>query len=86
MTNSTTNVPSVRIPATVSSDYAYSYGYLTSALSILGEAADAAEKNGSEWNIRRLIEKVKHEAECARLLDAEMSRRADERINKIINA
>jgi hypothetical protein len=86
MTNSTTNVPSVRIPATVTSDYAYAYGYLTTAFVILADAAANAEKDGNKWNIQRLIEMVKHEAECARLLDAEMSRRADERIKKIMNA
>jgi hypothetical protein len=85
MTNSTTNVPSVRIPDSVTHEYAYAYGYLTSALAILGDSAKRTDAS-AEWSVERLIAEVTFHAECARLLDAEMSRRANERINKIINA
>jgi hypothetical protein len=85
MSNSTTNAPTVRIPDSVTHDHAYAYGYLTTALAALGDSAKRTDPS-AKWSVDRLIAEVTFHAERARLLDAEIDRRADERMTKIINA
>lgn len=80
MTNSTT----VKIPASVTHDYAYGYGYLSGSLLTLGNIADRIDCNNLV-DLQYLLECVIIEADKARELDADMSRRADERIKKFLN-
>jgi hypothetical protein len=82
MKNSTTTV---KIPASVTHDHAYAYGYLSSSLIYLEGIADYMEENDLQ-GLQYLLRRIKEEAQKARELDADMSRRADERIKKILAA
>jgi hypothetical protein len=82
MKNSTT---AVKIPDSVIHDHAYAYGYVTSSLWYLGNLAE----NTNEHDLRALqylLRRMKEEAKLASELDADMSRRADERLKKILAA
>jgi hypothetical protein len=82
MKNTTTTV---KIPASVIHDHAYGYGYLASSLFYLEGIADYMEENDLR-GLQYLLRRIKDEAQKARELDADMSRRADERIKKILAA
>jgi hypothetical protein len=85
MKNSTTTTTTVKIPASVTHDHAYAYGYLASSLFYLEGIADYMEENDLQ-GLQYLLRRIKDEAQKARELDADMSRRADERIKKILAA
>jgi len=81
MTNSTT----VKIPESVTHDHAYAYGFLTTIMVSLEDHARNTDENELA-DLQYLLKRVRQQAALARELDAEMSRRADERIKQIINA
>ena len=76
--NSTTTV---KIPASVTHDHAYAYGYLTSSLLLI---ETLAANTRTETDLKALLRCIKQEAQKARELDEDMSRRADERIKKFL--
>ena len=78
MKNSTTPV---KIPASVTHDHAYAYGYLSSSLLII---ETLAANTTTETDLKALLRCIKQEGQKARELDADMSRRADERIKKFL--
>ena len=78
MKNSTTTV---KIPASVTHDHAYAYGYLTSSLLLI---ESFAANTRTESDLPYLLHLIKQEAQKARELDADMCRRADERIKKFL--
>ena len=80
MKNSTTPV---KIPASVTHDHAYAYGYVASSLLILGNLAQNTDENDL-WELKYLLRRIKEEAKLASELDADLSRRADERIKKFL--
>ena len=80
MKNSTTPV---KIPASVTHDHAYAYGYLTSSLLLIETLAANTQ---TESDLQYLLRCIKQEGQKARELDADMSRRADERIKQFLNA
>ena len=82
MKNSTTTV---KIPASVTHDHAYAYGYVTSSMLYLEGIAEHMEENDLR-GLQYLLRRIKEEAQKARELDADISRRADERIKKILAA
>ena len=81
MTNSTT----IKIPESVTHDHAYAYGFLTTIMVSLDNYARITDENELA-DLQYLLKNVRQQAALARELDAELSRRADERIKQIINA
>jgi hypothetical protein len=71
----------VKIPASVTHDHAYAYGYLTSSLLLI---ETLAANTRTETDLKALLRCIKQEAQKARELDEDMSRRADERIKKFL--
>ena len=75
----------VTIPESVTHEHAYAYGYLRAGFMVM----DAVIKNVDENDLRDfqyVLKNLKSQIEQARLLSAEMDRRADERRNQIFNA
>ena len=73
----------VKIPASVTHDHAFAYGYLTTSFREL----ERVIKNTDENDLRDLqyaFKRLKEQVESARALDAEMSRRADERWSRLL--
>ena len=79
------NTTTVTIPESVTHDHAFAYGYLTSMMLILGDYARNTDENNIV-ELQYLLKQIKKQAALARELDAEMSRRSDERMKQIINA
>ena len=77
------NTTTVKIPASVTHDHAYAYGYVASSLLILGNLADGVDEN-NPMQLKYLLRRIKEEAKLASELDADLSRRADERIKKFL--
>ena len=77
------NTTTVKIPASVTHDHAYAYGYVASSLLILGNLAQNTDENDL-WELKYLMRRIKEEAKLASELDADLSRRADERIKKFL--
>ena len=77
------NTTTVKIPASVTHDHAYAYGYVASSLLILGNLAQNTDENDL-WKLKYLLRRIKEEAKLASELDADLSRRADERIKKFL--
>ena len=75
------NTTTVKIPASVTHDHAYAYGYLTSSLLLI---ETLAANTRTESDLPYLLHLIKQEAQKARELDEDMSRRADERIKKFL--
>lgn len=81
MSNSTT----VKIPESVTHDHAYAYGFLTTIMVSLEDHARNTDENELA-DLQYLLKRVRQQAALARELDAEMSRRADERMKQTLNA
>jgi hypothetical protein len=82
MSNSTTTV---KIPASITHDHAYAYGWLTSSIKSMERAAKIINPN-DPVHVAFLIDYILMQSVEARELDAELSRRADERIrNPVTN-
>lgn len=79
------NTTTVKIPASVTHDHAYAYGYVASSLLILGNLAQNTDENDL-WELKYLMRRIKEEAKLASELDADLSRRADARIKQFLNA
>ena len=75
----------VKIPASVTHDHAYAYGYLSSAFVVLENVVKNTNENDL-WDLQYAFGRLREQVQYARELDAEMSRRADERMKQIINA
>ena len=79
------NTTTVKIPSSVTYDHAFAYGYLSASFSVLETVVKNTNENDL-WDLQYAFKRLKEQVEFARELDAEMSRRADERIKKILNA
>jgi hypothetical protein len=75
----------VKIPSSVTHDHAYAYGFLTTIMVSLEDHARNTDENNIV-ELQYLLKRLKEQVALARGLDAEMSRRADERMERIINA
>ena len=75
----------VKIPASVTHDHAYAYGFLSSAFVVLENVIKNTNENDL-WDLQYAFGRLREQVQYARELDAEMSRRADERMKQIINA
>ena len=75
------NTTPVKIPASVTHDHAYAYGYLTCSILLI---ETLAANTRTESDLAYLLCCIKQEAQKARELDEDMSRRADERIKKFL--
>jgi hypothetical protein len=74
-----------KIPSSVTHDHAYAYGFLTTIMVSLDNHARNTDENNIV-ELQYLLKQIKKQVALARELDAEMSRRADERMKQIINA
>ena len=81
MSNSTT----IKIPESVTHDHAYAYGFLSSSFVVLENVIKNTNENDL-WDLQYAFKRLKEQVEHARELDAEMSRRSDERMKQILNA
>ena len=75
----------VKIPASVTHDHAFAYGFLTTIMVSLDNCARNTDENELA-DLQYLLKRVRQQAALARELDAVLSKRADERIKQIINA
>ena len=75
----------VKIPASVTHDHAFAYGFLSSSFVVLENVIKNTNENDL-WDLQYAFKRLKEQVEHARELDAEMSRRADDRIKQIRNA
>ena len=76
------NTTTVTIPESITHEHAYAYGYLRAGFMVL----DATIKNVDENDLRDfqyVLKNLKSQIEQARLLGAEMDRRAEERRNNL---
>jgi hypothetical protein len=74
----------VKIPASCTNDHAYAYGYLTGSFLMLDCLTHNIDES-SLLELQILCRNVKRQVQIARELDADMSRRADERIRELTN-
>ena len=75
----------VKIPSSVTHDHAYAYGFLSSSFVVLENVIKNTTENDL-WDLQYAFGRLREQVQYARELDAEMSRRADERMKQIINA
>lgn len=75
----------VKIPSSVTHDHAYAYGYLSSAFVVLENVVKNTNENDL-WDLQYAFGRLREQVQYARELDAEMTRRADDRIRQIRNA
>jgi len=79
------NTTTVTIPESVTHEHAYAYGFLTTIMVSLDNHARNTDENNIV-ELQYLLKQIKKQVALVRELDAEMSRRADERMKQIINA
>jgi len=75
----------VKIPSSVTHDHAYAYGFLSSSFVVLENVIKNTNENDL-WDLQYAFGRLREQVQYARELDAEMSRRADDRIRQIRNA
>ena len=73
----------VKIPASVTHDHAFAYGFLTTIMVSLDNCARNTDENELA-DLQYLLKNVRQQAALARELDAELSRRADERWSRLL--